>query len=104
MPIAGSKAVVVKNNLAFVLDVKEVCLPDPRPSWSCNLAFVLDVKKVDVRPKLPDLRPSSGQEQPCFRLGCEGCPAEIAGCPGQEQPSRNVKEVFWPKLPDPRPS
>ena len=34
---SGSKAVVMKNNLAFILDVKKVDvrpkLPDPRPSW-----------------------------------------------------------------------
>ena len=84
----GSKAVVIKNNLALVWDGKQASVrpksPDLRPSWSrTTLPPVWNVKKILVRPKLPDLGPSLS------RIAFVGC--EEAACPAQTSGSEAVK-------------
>ena len=58
--IAGSMAIVVKNNLAVCVGCEGGRCPAETSGSKAvvmknNLAFVLDVKRADVRPKLLDL-------------------------------------------------
>ena len=80
---SGSKAVVIKNNLALVWDGKQASVrpksPDVRPSWSRTtlpMPPVWNVKKILVRPKLPDI--GSSLSRIAF-VGCEedSCPAKL---------------------------